>query len=374
MSHAAATTKLPVASPRFALLDALRFVAALMVMCYHYFARDNNAWGAIPVDTWPKIGAFAKYGALGVHVFFIISGFVILMTAWGRTPTQFAASRISRLYPAYWTCVILTSLLLFVFDRSQSLYAGQPFLSVKDAAVNLTMAQSAVGVPHVDGVYWTLWAELRFYVLILMLMWFRLTPRRLAAFAVLWPLVGRAAHTLGHETLANAIAWDSAPFFAVGMCIFLIFKFGPNLFNIVSFVATIVLTIRPLQIFTAGMSTLTHSTVSSTVGLAIVWTGVAIVCILTLSPARTIQWKFLTTLGLLTYPLYMLHEYWGWYLIRLTRQSVGNYAAAGIAIAAMLTAAFLITRFIERPLGRRFRAWLEVTITRSTGFVARRAA
>jgi peptidoglycan/LPS O-acetylase OafA/YrhL len=42
----------------------------------------------------------AHQGWTGVYLFFLISGFVICMSAWGRSVGQFAASRITRLFPA----------------------------------------------------------------------------------------------------------------------------------------------------------------------------------------------------------------------------------------------------------------------------------
>lgn len=37
--------------------------------------------------------------------------------------------------------------------------------------VNLTMLQNGFDVPLVDGVYWTLWIELKFYALVLIMVW-----------------------------------------------------------------------------------------------------------------------------------------------------------------------------------------------------------
>jgi hypothetical protein len=36
---------------------------------------------------------------------------------------------------------------------------------VREILLNFTMLQSGSGVSNVDGVYWTLWSELRFYLL-----------------------------------------------------------------------------------------------------------------------------------------------------------------------------------------------------------------
>lgn len=43
----------------------------------------------------------------------MVSGFVICMSAWGRSVGDFAVSRVSRLFPAYWAAVAFTTLVLF---------------------------------------------------------------------------------------------------------------------------------------------------------------------------------------------------------------------------------------------------------------------
>ncbi|NEC93307.1 acyltransferase family protein, partial [Streptomyces sp. SID12501] len=142
------------------------------------------AWGDAQPDLVPDaVTRWASYGSLGPELFFVISGFVILMTAWGRTTVAVVASRIGRLYPSYWVAVLLTgALLLLVWSEGKHVTPGQ-------VAANLTMLQAVVGVDHVDGVYWTLWAELRFYLLMGLLVLVGVTRRRVLTVALLWPPV-----------------------------------------------------------------------------------------------------------------------------------------------------------------------------------------
>jgi len=88
-------------------LDLLRFLAALAVVLYHftYHLRDSET----AVDLFPSIGRVGMHGYLGVNLFFMISGFVILWTARDRTPSGFVLSRITRLYPEFWIGVRLRS-------------------------------------------------------------------------------------------------------------------------------------------------------------------------------------------------------------------------------------------------------------------------
>jgi peptidoglycan/LPS O-acetylase OafA/YrhL len=142
-----------VSSKRLLELDALRGIAALMVVFYHYFYHYNELYGhqSIPVS-WSFVGR------LGVALFFIISGFVIFWTL-SRTekPLDFIVSRFSRLYPVYWFTIALSFLAVFCFGLP-----GRE-VSLRDAALNTLMFHEYLHVPHVDGVYWSLTVELSFY-------------------------------------------------------------------------------------------------------------------------------------------------------------------------------------------------------------------
>lgn len=171
----------PVLSPQAAPariheLDALRLVAAVSVVLFHY-TFSGWADGTTTV-AYPEMGSWTRYGYLGVDLFFMISGFVVLMSAWGATPRRFVVSRGARLYPAYWLAIAVTAFVTVTLGRDLfPISAGQ-------VLANLTMFQAVADVPNVDVVYWTLWAEMRFYVLILALTWIGITRSRVMA--VLW--------------------------------------------------------------------------------------------------------------------------------------------------------------------------------------------
>lgn len=114
---------------------------------------------------FPTAFPFAAYGWLGVELFFLISGFVICMSCWGRSVGDFFTSRVTRLYPAYWFAVLATTAVLLLIP------GGQKPLPWPDVLTNLTMLQEPLGVRMVDGVYWTLFAELRFYLLFALVAW-----------------------------------------------------------------------------------------------------------------------------------------------------------------------------------------------------------
>jgi peptidoglycan/LPS O-acetylase OafA/YrhL len=87
------------------------------------------------------------------------------------TVSEFVVSRIGRLYPVFWTAVILTSIVAIVFPFP---IQSVDFLQV---LANLTMAQDYFAVPSIEGVYWSLAFELGFYSLIALVFVLGLTQK-----------------------------------------------------------------------------------------------------------------------------------------------------------------------------------------------------
>lgn len=156
MAFAKANTSGREGVARVEALDLLRLVAALGVVLFHYGFHGPSLHG--PLDSaLPQIGPFARYGFLGVPLFFVISGFVIAYSAEGRSAPAFAIARVSRIYPAFLFCMTVTSLAVLAFGASH-LHAdfGQ-------WAANLLIAAPALHQPYIDSVYWTIVSELTFY-------------------------------------------------------------------------------------------------------------------------------------------------------------------------------------------------------------------
>lgn len=336
--------------PRFYLLDGLRLIAALGVVFYHYTARDHPFWGDSPSETFQFISRFTVYGSLGVHLFFVISGFVILMSTQGRTVGEFVASRVSRLYPAYWAAVLSVVVL-------STLVAPRlfPTPSPQDVLVNLTMTQTAFNVPHLDGVYWTLWVELLFYLLVGLLMTFRPGERAIVAFAFLWPLIGAIAQQSKSPFLTELLQPNFAPLFGAGMVLYLIHAYGHSLFRWLLFgfelcLATNISVNRWLEGTVERQTGLDLNPMWGTLAMVAIFAAVALV---TVSPLRFLGGRWLGYAGALTYPLYLIHENWGWWVISWAHEITNKWATLGLAVLFSLVFAALIERFIERPIRPR---------------------
>ncbi len=75
-----------------------------------------------------------------------------------------------------------------------------------------------------------------------------------------------------------------------------------------------------------------------------------------------LQWRWLSTAGSLTYPLYLLHMYVGFTLIDLLRDRVPALVLLPGIVLLMLALSWLVHRFVERPLGRKLRTSMQKSV------------
>lgn len=145
---------------RFEELDVLRGLAAIMVVFFHYTMGKNQA----------NLGF--KLGTTGVDLFFIISGFVILLSIEHVEKSgQFIINRISRLYPTYWACVTFTFLIMFLNGIRTVDFTR---VSIVQYLGNMTMVQFYLKIPNLDGPYWTMIIEMLFYIFMVIIFQFKL--------------------------------------------------------------------------------------------------------------------------------------------------------------------------------------------------------
>ncbi|MBB3294074.1 Peptidoglycan/LPS O-acetylase OafA/YrhL, contains acyltransferase and SGNH-hydrolase domains [Mitsuaria sp. PDC51] len=323
------------AVPRLAQVDALRGIAALAVVLFHYTTRYDQLFGHAQ-----PLRIAVPFGHLGVNLFFMISGFVIFMTL-ERTarPMDFVVSRFSRLYPAYWGALLLSFALTHLL--------GLPGMTVgwEVLLANVTMVQGFFGVPHVDNVYWTLEVELLFYCWALAS--FRLgggVGLRNFLFACLALRLVYAAALLawGVDLPWIGQRWLLLPYiawFALGVAVYRLSRAGGSADR--ALVAAALLAI----------------------GLADGWAlaALAAVFLVVLQGAARGRWTWLEHplllwLGTISYTLYLLHENIGWALLhRLEGWGVPTQLAIALAMAVSAGLAHGLTRLVELPAMRWIR-------------------
>jgi peptidoglycan/LPS O-acetylase OafA/YrhL len=324
-------------SGRLAELDGLRGVAVLMVLAYHYTTRFGElfpdlAWGQFP------------WGLYGPHLFFVISGFVIVMTLdRSERPMDFLVGRFSRLYPAYWTALLLTSLVLWL---ARGLLEPP---SAGRIAANLSMVHGFFGVASVDGVYWTLEVELLFYALALAVFWAGMLPRAHLAIAgwlalsalfysPLW--AAHLEHLPFAAKLARLLVLEYVPFFATGILFYRRYKGqGSALadYALLAFAALLILLHWPLSV-------------------SVIIAGGALVLSKLRGGMAALRFRPLVFVGTISYSLYLLHQKIGQVvLLSLAQHGFGPVARIAAATALAIALASAITFLVERPAMRAIR-------------------
>jgi peptidoglycan/LPS O-acetylase OafA/YrhL len=340
----------PAAKPRARLyvIDALRLFAAVMVAMHHFAGTrldnlpNNDVWNRPVSDIMPTVFRVSAYGWMGVEIFFVISGFVICMSCWGRGPRDFFVSRVIRLYPAYWFGVI------FTFTVLQISSAVWPKQTLKTALFNLSMLQSGSFIHNVDGVYWTLWSELRFYLIFMFVVAAGLTYRKVVLFCCVWGALATLAPASDWRFLVLITDPEGAWYFIAGLSLFLMYRFGQDLL----LWGILVMSWLMAQQELAHRIT-TVEGVSSWRGALTIYT---LFLLFMVGVARgltdRIQWKWLVTAGSLTYPFYLIHYTAGTTAIHYLRgRTDARLLVAGLIVGGLLLA-YLIHRLVERPVAR----------------------
>jgi peptidoglycan/LPS O-acetylase OafA/YrhL len=317
-------------------LDALRGLAALGVVVFHYTTFYQQEQGHLQA-----LGFGFPAGNYGVHLFFLISGFVIFMTLERtRTAMDFVASRFSRLFPAYWVAIAITAAVVYAIGLP-----GQP-IGGDDLFANFTMLQEILGFDHLDGSYWTLQVELFFYAQ--MLLWFALGQLRHVRWIILLWLAMAVAYALIEKnhlhfsyTLREALILRHIPFFAIGILFYKLYTRSGD--------ARVDLALILLALAAIGVSYAPVYLVA----------GVACCAIFGMFLAGWLRWLRagpFVFLGGISYSLYLLHQAIGFAVIhRLEAAGLPSLAAVALAIGISLILATTLTRVVERPAMRVLR-------------------
>lgn len=326
-------SNVPVAVPRVGEIDALRGLAALAVMLFHYTSRIDDLF---PMGEAASI--VVRHGHYGVNLFFIISGYVIFMTLQRtRQPLDFVVSRFSRLFPAYWVAVVAT------LSVTHALGLPGKLATLPDAVANFMMIHAFFGFPHVDGVYWTLEVELLFYAGMFSL--YRMNWLNRVHTALWFMLALRLTYFLAAAWAGVDLPWkvyrflilEYIPWFALGIAIYL--HVHPR--N---------MTDSTQSLTVIGAAVLLLALVASP-GVALLAAAFAVL-VLGAATGRLgyLAHPVMVWLGAISYTLYLLHENIGWsVLLRLRNMGVPRDLGILLAIALSFLLATLLSHWVERP-------------------------
>lgn len=323
-------------SNRFRLteLDAIRGLAALVVVLYHYTYRFYEIYPALG-----KAQTSFYYGSYGVQLFFVVSGFVIFMSLQRvNSSKDFIFSRFIRLYPAYWLSLCITFLVVSCFGLE-----GRE-VDVGTFALNFLMFHSQFRIANVDGVYWTLLYELKFYFWMLIL--YRLNLLKiieailiccLLIKVILFFLVDNSQIV---KVFNELFILKYLSFFSAGICFYKLYRKNENINTYVLLALSLFVSI---YFDTKG-------------GEVVVLAIFIIFTLLSFNRLQFIAVKPLSYLGVISYALYLVHQNVGYVFIGWGLKNGFNvYMVTLLSLILSLALATLITYKFDNVLGNKLK-------------------
>ena len=261
-----------------------------------------------------------------------------MWSAVGRTPAQFAISRFSRLYPIFWVAISITLYALWVFQ-------GQA-LDLYRIFANMTMVAGYLNKEYIDGVYWTLQVELKFYVLVFIL----ITLKQINNIDY-W-LIGWLAGCIAAPyipIIASITIHPYGPYFIAGATLYLTWKERITpLRGFLLFICLILSLINTINVTSDYI--FEQSSFDSTISALVVFGFYALMLAVALGHVKIGERQFLFRLAMMTYPLYLLHNILG----RMVFDSLGTnkYISLFIALTLLLFLCYALAMYVDRPLNK----------------------
>lgn len=358
---------------RIQVLDTFRFFAIISVMFYHYYHR----WAPPLNDTsfYPYKSTFYlfRHGDLGVEFFFIISGFVIAFTLENTDRMiVFWKKRMIRLFPAMVVCSLITLLVVGFLDANHIFQKGQNVTSffysitfLSPDLLNHLFGGLSIQGDYVNGSYWSLWTEVQFYLLVSVTFFldrkhfvrnfYLLSLALFLAYKLIFNV--KYGSNLLHisaspETLTTLEFWFFTVFsittfiswFLMGVLYYTLYSKGFNRKVLIALIALIGIQFFSSHIWEERVT--------------IVWMSVAFFCMLLFEEKlEFLNLRLFTKIGAASYSLYLIHENIGVLLINRYAKYWGDYSYLFplLIIAVMIVFSLYHFKYIEKPIGKRFR-------------------
>lgn len=350
-------------SARLDALDGLRALAVVAVALYHYcyFWTPSGTGDALLAYGDLHAGIpFAASGYLGVHLFFVISGFVILLTLEKtQDPIVFLLRRAIRLWPALLLFGTATFLIVGAFGPP-SLRVGWweyvfSLMILPPQHVALLLGERSW--QWLDGAYWSLFVEVKFYV-IAAAIYFGARRHFIAAwiaYELCVMLVGVISWIDGGfawHMLAGFLFSSYLPYFSFGLAAYLIWsgRAARDVYALMGLALLHAGLTEGLELAAHPKATawLTAEHMIGTVGIFAIFYGIATGRL----ALAFCQWRPLVRAGRASYGIYLVHQNVGVTILSLPFFSSGVPALVGpVAVIGLVTViAIFVFENIETPI------------------------
>ena len=336
----------PAQQPRQTALDLLRLVSALMVLLFHYGFRMVIS-GEGGGTGFPELHSVAIWADTGLLVFFGISGYVIAMSAEGRSAFDFAVGRFARLWPAFVVCATITAAVMVVWP-----IPGVPQPTVTQWLAQFVIISRLVGQPFMDGAYWTIAYEIIFYAWVGILIAVGLFDRAWRIAVLVWLAISIANESMiGSGALRKLFITEYSGYFAFGV---VLFKSRTQFDYRAGALLALALLWATLARFVGEPGfTAMYGFTRGPVGLALVGpVALGLVTAAAFIRVVPIPTKIAVGLGTLTYPLYLLHQHIGYAVFARFGNDENRWLVGGLLVFGLLATSWLIATYIEPPMRR----------------------
>ncbi len=195
---------------------------------------------------------------------------------------------------------------------------------------NMTMLNSVAHIPNVDVVYWTLYAEIRFYLVVFVLAWAGISRSRVIA--VLWAWLAATAVVESHvvpaslATTADILVQSQwSHYFIAGMALCLIYRTGFSWqLGAILAIAYANAVYQAIH-FGRLVASRYHQTLHSAVIAVVITVIFVVMTLIALRVTRQLGRPWFAVAGALTYPLYLVHAYNGFVIINLIGRHLNRW-------------------------------------------------
>ena len=327
-------------------IDLFRFIASISVVLYHLLFRG---WAADNMSdvSFENIGHAFKYGYLGVDLFFILSGFLITHSIKNKSISDFLVSRISRLYPIYWLSITFTSIVIIVFGDSRFSVDFPQFI------MNLTMFHNYANIESIYCVYWTLFVEMKFYIFIIgiFLILNKLKEITIDSLVIFWSFFCVLYYFFDDYSIFKVLNiflfFDYAPLFIAGIVFSQIYENGVRFKDYTILFVSLLLSLNHSIIKAEVLENYFNFQFSTIIISLIIFSFYLIILMVSMNRLNIINSVRLTKLGMLTYPLYLLHQNIGFIALNNLKEYLNKYFLVTLIIIVLIFTSYLMSKFYE---------------------------